>query len=277
MEMRTSSVVLALACLLVAVSFAQATTLLVDRGLPTSNVHIPNSDWSTQNNFASGNYDVQAVNAHYAADGPAVVSGDSFTAPTGNADVYNVSDIRMWIRGGLSAPAFSSEFSSIGLMVGSAGGPLTTLAGVNATETNTEFPNNQQPGYVLWQLDFAVNLKLSAGQQEAYAILPVSKPGGSYDGYYIAFLEATASRDQLGVNPGGDGYVQDYYWQDPTNADGKLFDSVSFPNIYGGVPADDFSVQVFGDAVPEPITMTLVGMGICGLGGYIRRRAKAAK
>ncbi len=277
--MSSKSVLLVSVCLLVAASFANATTLLVDRGLPTSNVQIPNSDWTTQNNFASGNLDVQAVNADYADNGPSVVAGDSFTAPTGNAAGYQITDIRMWIRGGFSAPAYSSEFSSMGLMAGPAGGPLTTLAGVNATETDTAFPNGQAPGYVLWQLDFPVNITLAPGQQEAYAILPVSKPGGpaGYGNYYIAFLEATAVRDQIGVNPGGDGYVQDYYWQDPTNADGKLFDSITFPNIYGGVPADDFSVQVFGDAVPEPITMSLVGMGIFGLGGYIRRRVKAAK
>jgi len=37
------------------------------------------------------------------------------------------------------------------------------------------------------------------------------------------------------------------------------------------------SGELTAQAVPEPITMTLVGMGIFGLGGYIRRRAKAAK
>ena len=39
----------------------------------------------------------------------------------------------------------------------------------------------------------------------------------------------------------------------------------------------DLNVQVSGSAVPEPITMALVGMSIFGLGGYIRRRVKVAK
>lgn len=36
------------------------------------------------------------------------------------------------------------------------------------------------------------------------------------------------------------------------------------------------SVQLTGMVVPEPITVTLVGLGIVGLGGYIRRRTKVA-
>lgn len=48
------------------------------------------------------------------------------------------------------------------------------------------------------------------------------------------------------------------------------------PGYAGYVQMDNL---VFGDAtpVPEPLTLAAVGMGIAGLGGYIRRRRMAAK
>ena len=36
------------------------------------------------------------------------------------------------------------------------------------------------------------------------------------------------------------------------------------------------NVVVNGMVIPEPITMTMIGLGIVGLGGYIRRRVKVA-
>lgn len=46
----------------------------------------------------------------------------------------------------------------------------------------------------------------------------------------------------------------------------------TFEREYGG-----FRVAAMPAPVPEPVTMTAVGIGIAGLGGYIRRRVKAAK
>jgi len=71
------------------------------------------------------------------------------------------------------------------------------------------------------------------------------------------------------------------------NSAGNLFEAdFNSGNIYeftpGGVRSTFASEEVgpMGLAfqpVPEPLTMSLVGMGIAGLGGYIRRRSMAAK
>jgi hypothetical protein len=281
MVMRTRSVLLGLACLLVAASFAQATTLLVDRGLPTAGFYATNGDgstnWALRSNIASGNYDYKdPANNGYTID----LSGDDFTMPA-TGPGYHVTDIRMWLSG-TSALQFSDEFNSVTLMMGALGGPVTNT-GVQATETTILYQTAPYAAHTLWQLDFPVNFTAAPGQQYSYAILPDGKASGGTQGYgeayYLSFLNETMCFAQQGYNNAlpassavGDGYVDNFAYPS-----GALDNSFTNPNVWGGVQAGDFSVQVFGDAVPEPITMSLVGMGIFGLGGYIRRRVKVAK
>ena len=271
--MRTSSVVLASACLLVAASFAQATTLLVDRGLPTYGVYTGTdySTWATQNNFQVGELDSKAP------DGGSDFLGDDFTLPA-TGDGYHVTNIRMWILGS-STVSYSDKYNNVGLMLGPKGGPLTPVPGIVPTVTTVGFADGSgtTPGgkyATLWQLDYAVDFTAAPGSQYSYALTPDGKAANGNQGshaYYIAYLESTTLRSQNGFNPGGDASIDEFL----TN--GQLDDTARFGDWYGGVPNGDFSVQVMGEAVPEPITMSLVGMGIFGLGGYIRRRAKAAK
>jgi hypothetical protein len=300
MEMRTRSVLLGLACLLVAASFAQATTLFVDRGLPSTGVYATSAgggtDWSQRTNIGSGDYDPQDpiwVNDNY---GPPELSGDTFVMST----TAYVTDIRVWLDPNNGASSYAAAFSAMSLMLGQvtpnpsftpsyqpsgawnggsfpASGPLPLLSSNLAkltgapTETDVTFPGTS---YKLWQLDFPVNQVLTGGTSYGFAIDPTGNPcnnaSGNGESYYIAFLDCTMQGHSSGYpNDGSDGFVQDYF------TDGTLCDQYVSP--WGGVQPFDASVQVLGDPVPEPITMTLVGMGIFGLGGYIRRRVKVAQ
>ena len=145
------------ACLFAAAGVAQASILLVDRGLPTYGVYEGSSwgtNWSLQNNFAVGYFDPKDP----ANVPPMDVPGDDFTLPTGptGPNPYQITDIRIWIQGS-STLTFSQEFNNISLLLGPIDGTLTNT-NVTPTVTAVGFPNGQAPGTVLWQLDYAVNL-----------------------------------------------------------------------------------------------------------------------
>ncbi len=117
-----------------------------------------------------------------------------------------------------------------------------------------------------------MNVFAPAGSKYDFAIYPNGKASPQPDpydaNYYLAFLLCTRQSFLTGYNNGADGMFQSF------NLDGSYAGPVSADDAGSPWPLD-INTQVFGQAVPEPITMTLVGMSIAGIGAYVRRRAKA--
>ena len=248
-------------------AFAQS--LLFNRGLAVGN-------WSTGtywgSTFAVGDVDPKdPLNAQYP---PTTSTGDQFVTPSGASNYY-VSDIRVWLMdwydpetssGQITndVPAFYNYFNSVSLRLGQGMGPVTTLAGVTPTVSQVTLPNGldmfipNDPNhyYPIWQLDFPVNTYLAGGTQYSYSILQDAKqlpnpPAKNGTSYYIAFMLTT----EVGYSPSypnddSTGYESEYLvTNDSTN--GSLFEQWSNQTTpgWGGVPNDDYAVQVLGTAL----------------------------
>ena len=75
-------------------------------------------------------------------------------------------------------------------------------------------------------------------------------------------------------NPGG---LQEYRVginRNSNNAFTGYIDNVQIWND-STVLASDIYAAGPGNVIPEPATMALLGLGACGLGGYVRRRRRA--
>ena len=99
---------------------------------------------------------------------------------------------------------------------------------------------------------YSVAIHLDASSQTAWA--KIIAPGNQI--YTSPTLDLALVGDTVASMTGVDLYVKNYQ---------------------GGPPADFANFDVDASPVPEPLTLLAVGMGIAGLGGYIRRRRLAAK
>jgi hypothetical protein len=247
--------------LLVLPSWAFADTMVVDRGLPTTNL-----------NNAAGN---NRSNVGW-ADTPAYdFYGDTFTLPSGGGGaVYAVHTIRTWIAS-FSDP--SSLYSLATLFTGIGTSTLSATA-TNPTITLSSYTGGvgyqrtSGPVINVYEVDFTgLNLIANGGTTISFGVEGVSAGPIASDNSNLWYNLASNAALSGSPQDSADGLLQEYSW-DGVNPPAYLaaVDS-NQPNFWD--KSSDINVQVFAD-VPEPASMSLLAAGALGLGFVQLRRRR---
>lgn len=225
--------------------------LLVDRGLPVDNL----------NNAAGANRsNVAWAFANYTSDDYWMV-GDTFTNnTTGN---WKINTVRLWTVG---------TTDSAVLRGGLAGDAVGVISGTTYGDGITSTYQGSGGGMSdMFQVDFVLNILLGAGQTFNF-FLDGAGSATAGQGTSIPFVHASNAALSGSPQDGADnqmlyaqvvGGIADYGTVGTWTSLGNSWDKAS-----------DVNVQVFGNAVPEPGSLALVGLALGGL-AFARKRKTA--
>jgi hypothetical protein len=249
----------AIAAVLVASGFANAGTVILDRGLPTANLN--NVAGSDRSNVAWG----------YGSGYPDDFTGDTFQVGTAGKQV-RIDTIRVWFTvGGLGANNLADNLGSLTLHGGSmtSFNPIsnTGLTGNAASNSNvvisqvTYAGGQNYEGYTgtdikLWQADFNnLGWVVNGGETNVFGLQASILSGSGM------FLHASNAAQSGSVQEGADGQ---YLWM---YSSGLVRDSALQTSLGNGWDkVSDINVQIEGAVVPLPAAvwggiLLLSGMG----------------
>lgn len=237
-------------------SHATADALLVDRGLPTTNLNLNTADRSNVA-WVDGGQTIAnpSPNDHW-------VEGDTFTNNSGTS--WTISTIRIWTVGNTGTVSLLGGLSSAGIAgMSTLSNTYTAMPG-QTYAGGAMYMNTSGSTSLLTQVDFSVNITLGAGQQFTYFL------DGTGGNYVVPFM--SASNAALSGSPQDD--ADDMIWE--AQLVGGSFQTMdSFSTLGNGWDkGSDFNVQVFGTAaaIPEPGSIALVSIALLGLAAARRRK-----
>jgi len=224
-------------------------TLLVDRGLPTANLN---------NAAGADRANVSWAFTQYTSPDYWLV-GDSFQNTSSAA--WTINTIRLWTVG---------QTDTAILRGGVGGGSIDIVSTLGSISPSTYVGGATYQGssgsYIsLYQIDFAVNITLQAGQTYDFFL----DGSGSGDGTYVPFVHASNAA-LSGSNQ--DGADNSMLYAEVLNG---VVDSTSVGTWscdgYGWDKASDVNVQVLGTVVPEPTTVIAGALLLLPLGASALR------
>jgi hypothetical protein len=231
---------------------AQASPLLVDRGLPSANLN--NASGANRSNVAW-------TDGGYVSTSDYWLVGDTFTNTSGQS--WHIDTIRMWTVGSTSTTSLWGGLAGGSIAVVSSAG---AIAGPMTYADTSTYQGSSGSLVNMFQVDFAVDITLAAGDTYEFYL---DGTGGTY---VVPFAHASNAALSGTPQDGADGLMLG------GQVVGGLFDTGTRYTWTSQAPGvwdktSDINVQVMGNAIPEPASLALVAIGLLGAGLTRRRRA----